>query len=524
VKRAVYALVLVIVLALIAGLPASLVLGGAGNGSQSTTVSVSATPAYTPPTPPSPGGGGGGGGPRVSILTVDMPGGTVAVRMTSDGVLLESYVIADTSSDVILWLDSGTKIICGDNQVPERLDMSLSEESPPAPEGFAVVSPVYDLTAYTSGEVPRPVTFDPPVTLQISYEPEEIPENVSSVFVAYHDEEEGWTQLGPPSGFIAEVGTAGAQVSHFTPFAVMADLVSPILPARFEVHDLDISPIQVTAGESVTISAQLVNIGGLRGEHNLMVNIEGLLETSHVIRLTPGQTQVITFTVTPVSLGSYRVEIGDVQGNFEVRAIPAPPIPAPPIPAPPAPAVEAGGYGWLIAIISAVAALAALAFIARRKRLQPAPAVEPGIYRWLLPRISAMTAIAVSAFTAVRERLQRAAVAVVKKPAKPVPGTFRISTLKITPRRVKADGSVTIISEATNTGLVTGSYSLVLKIKGMVEAVKEITLAPGQSQKVAFTILKDEPGVYDVDVEGLKGSFTVEEVAAPPDSSLSSGG
>lgn len=44
----------------------------------------------------------------------------------------------------------------------------------------------------------------------------------------------------------------------------------------------------------------------------------------------------------------------------------------------------------------------------------------------------------------------------------------------------------------------------------MVEAVKEITLSPGQSQKVAFTILKDKPGVYDADVEGLKGSFTVE--------------
>ena len=483
------------------------------------------TLAYTPPTPPTPpspsGGGGGGGGPRVSILTVDTLGSTVAMRITSDGILLESY-IADPGGDVILWLESGTEIICSDDQVPKRLEVSLSEESPPAPEGFALVSPVYDLTAYTSDGVPRPVTFDSPITLQVNYSPEEVPENVSSLFVAYHDEEEGWTQLEPPSSFIAEVGTAGAQVSHFTPFVVMADLPAPPLPARFEVHNLDINPIQVTAGESVTISAQLVNIGGLRGEHNLIVNIEGLLETSHVIRLTPGETQVITFTVTPVSLGSYRVEIGDAQGNFEVRTILAPPIPTPPIPAPPAPAAEPGGYGWLIAIISAVAAMAALALIARRKRLQPAPAVEPGIYRWLLPKISAVTAIAASAFTAVRERLQRAAG--VEKPAKPVPGDFRISNLKITPRRVKPDGSVTIISEAANTGLVTGSYSLVLKIKGIVEAVKEITLAPGQSQKVAFTILKDKPGVYDVDLEGLKDSFTVEEVAAPPDSPLSSGG
>jgi len=151
--------------------------------------------------------------------------------------------------------------------------------------------------------------------------------------------------------------------------------------------------------------------------------------------------------------------------------------------------------GWLIAVISAVAVIAALAFIATKKGLQPA---------------------------LVLQRLQRAAV--VNKPPKAVPGAFRVSNLKISPRRVKRDGTVTIIAEAANTGSVKSSYSLVLKIKGMVEAVRELTLGPGQSQKVAFTVLRDIPGVYDVDLEGLKGSFTVEEEVAPPDSSLSSGG
>jgi len=717
-RRIVNAFILIIILAFVVGLPVSLALGVADNGSQSATVTVSATPVIAPSPQPQPGGGGGGGGaPPESILTVDTLGETVAMQIKPDGTLLKSYVIADPSGNVIiLGLDSGTKIICSDNQVPERLEVSLSEESPPVPEGFVAVSPVYDLTAYISGGVPRPVTFDPPAILQINYSPEELPENVSSVFIAYHDEEEGWTQLEPPTGFVAAVGTAGAQVSHFTPFVVMANLVSPILPARFEVRNLDINPIQVTAGENITVSAQLVNTGGLRGEYTLMVNIEGLLETSQVIRLAPGQSQVITFTLTPGSPGSYQVEIGDSQGNFVVMAIPTPPIPAPPAPAP-APAVGVGVYGWLIPSIVAVAALAALALISARRRLQPALAVEVGVYRWLLPsmsagaavadlafttarerlqpalalergvyvyrwlvyrwllpsipaviamaasafttagkcvqyalavgvivyrwlvyrwllpgilavaaiaalvfttarerlqpaavvkkppkpvpgafrvsnvaaiaasafttarerlqraaaverppkpvpgafRISNVAAIAASAFTTARERLQRAAVvkkppkpvpgafrvssvaaiaasafttarerlqrvAVVKKPSKPVPGDFRVSNLKITPIRVKPDGSVTIIAEAANIGPVTSSYSLVLKIKGMVEAVKEITLGPGQSQKVAFAILKDKPGVYDVDLEGLKGSFTVEEVAAPPDSSLTKNG
>jgi hypothetical protein len=292
----------------------------------------------------------------------------------------------------------------------------LSEEILPVPDGLAIVSPVYDFNAYTSGGVPLPVTFDPPIRLQINYDPAELPENTSSVFIAYYDEELGWIQLEAPSGFVAEVGTAAAQLSHFTPFAVMADLASPLQPARFEVRNLDISSIEVMSGESITISAWLVNIGGLSGEHTLKVYMEGLLETSQVIRLSPGQSQKITFTVTPDRPGSYWVEIDDLRGHFAVRAIPTAPAPIAPAPISPVPAAEAGGYGWLIAILSGVAAIVALMFITARKRVQPGLAVEAGVYtgvyRWLIPTGSAMAAIAALTSTTARTHSQSGLVAV----------------------------------------------------------------------------------------------------------------
>jgi len=443
------------------------------------------------------------GGTR--FLEIDILGEITRVEIhPEDKTILESVVTADPSGNVTLELDSGTKIICSGDEIPERLAVRLSEEIPPVPAGLAVVSPVYDFVAYTSGAVSRPVTFDPPIRLQINYDPEELPENTSSAFIVYYDEELGWTQLEPPSGFVAEVGTAAAQLSHFTSFAVMAEPVSPLQPARFEIRNLDISPIEVMPGERVTISAWLFNIGGLSGEHTLKVNIKGLLETSQLIRLSPGQSQSITFTVTPGSPRSYWVEIDDLRGHFAVRATPTAPTPTAPVPA-----AEAGGYGWLIAIISAVAAIVALTLITARIRLQPGLAVEAGVYRWLIPTGSAVAAIAALAFTTARKRLQRAAVA--KKPLKPVPGPISVRNLKITPNRVKPGSRVTIIAEVTNASPVKISYSLVLKIKGVVEAIKEITLDSGQSQKVAFTILKGKPGTYDVDLEGLEGSFTVEK-------------
>jgi len=144
--------------------------------------------------------------------------------------------------------------------------------------------------------------------------------------------------------------------------------------------------------------------------------------------------------------------------------------------------------------------IVALALVFARKRLQPVPA---------LSRVrKVMAAIAALASTIVRKRPRP--VTILEAPVEPVPVPSLVRDLKIIPSRVKPGKIVNVFAEATNTGPTTSSYSLVLKVKGIVEAVKEITLVPGQSQKVAFVILRDKPGVYDVDLEGLKGSFTVE--------------
>lgn len=91
-----------------------------------------------------------------------------------------------------------------------------------------------------------------------------------------------------------------------------------------------------------------------------------------------------------------------------------------------------------------------------------------------------------------------------------IPAHFSVSNLGITPDRVKQGESVTISAVVTNTGEVPGSYSVVLKVKGAVESIEEVSLAPGGSQGVSFSVIKDTPGFYQVDLEGLTGRFVVE--------------
>lgn len=105
-------------------------------------------------------------------------------------------------------------------------------------------------------------------------------------------------------------------------------------------------------------------------------------------------------------------------------------------------------------------------------------------------------------------------------PAAPQPGTpyvapakttplFKVSNLTITPNHVKAGDPVNISAVVTNTGTAMGQYSLVLRVGSVVENVTEITLNPGTSQTATFTIVKDIAGDYYVEIDGLRGMFSV---------------
>jgi len=97
----------------------------------------------------------------------------------------------------------------------------------------------------------------------------------------------------------------------------------------------------------------------------------------------------------------------------------------------------------------------------------------------------------------------------------PPPATFQISLFGISPDRVYIGDTVTITMLVANTGGQPGSYQVVLKINGAVEATQEVILDAGASERVSFTALKGDIGTYSVDVNGVNGTFEVEERPLP---------
>ena len=97
----------------------------------------------------------------------------------------------------------------------------------------------------------------------------------------------------------------------------------------------------------------------------------------------------------------------------------------------------------------------------------------------------------------------------------PPPAAFELSELSISPTEVLVGGEVSISVKVTNVGGQAGSYMVTLKIKGVIVDTEVVTLDAGESTTVSFTVRKMVAGTYDVEVDGLKGSFKVTSPPAP---------
>jgi len=96
----------------------------------------------------------------------------------------------------------------------------------------------------------------------------------------------------------------------------------------------------------------------------------------------------------------------------------------------------------------------------------------------------------------------------------PAPAAFSVSNLTIQPVEVQPKEAVVITISVANTGDTEGSYTVVLKINGVKETEKSVTIVAGSSEIVTFSVTREETGSYSVTVDGLSASFTV---VAPPE-------
>ena len=124
-----------------------------------------------------------------------------------------------------------------------------------------------------------------------------------------------------------------------------------LAPAAFSLSNLTISPERIIAGESITISIRVSNTGGQEGTHTVTLYVDGVMEEANAVTLAGGGSQILTFTASRDTAGSYEITLDGEMGSFEV-------LPAP----------VAVNWPLIGGVIAAVAVLLTAIFLVTRRR------------------------------------------------------------------------------------------------------------------------------------------------------------
>jgi hypothetical protein len=135
--------------------------------------------------------------------------------------------------------------------------------------------------------------------------------------------------------------------------AVFSVVTPGVSPATFSASNLSISPQEVQPDQQVEVSINITNDGGTTGSRTVLLYINGNLEDSYTVRIAPGSTENVVFTVSRSAPGTYVVLLEDLQGQFTVVD-----------------SSDGLSTAWIIAIVAIIAVGIVVAFVARARRRQ----------------------------------------------------------------------------------------------------------------------------------------------------------
>ena len=98
-----------------------------------------------------------------------------------------------------------------------------------------------------------------------------------------------------------------------------SSIVACAKPAEFELVSLDVTPSEVIAGDTVSVIAEVRNIGGTEGVYTAVLTVDGEEAETKDIAVTPEATEIVTFSLMTGKAGTYQVAIGELSSSLTVK-------------------------------------------------------------------------------------------------------------------------------------------------------------------------------------------------------------
>ena len=275
---------------------------------------------------------------------------------------------------------------------------------------------------------------------------------------------------------------------------------------EFEISSLKVTPSEPVVGESVTVDAEVSNIGGADGIYTAKLILDGAIVESVDIEVATKSSRKVSFKCPIAATGRHILELGDATthiivlepARFEVTSIRVTPAEVAPEETVTVKA-EIRNNGGVKGKYQAALLINGGIEITRNITL------SAGASEWLTfncsRRMPGNYKVGVGGMETAFKVLK--------------PAELKVYSLEINPNPVPVGDEVQAGVGMRNYGDSKGAYTLSMTINDDVVWVKEIELRGGERNTFSFSFSLDEPGNYNVKVDDLMETLRVIELVRP---------
>jgi hypothetical protein len=352
-------------------------------------------------------------------------------------------------------------------------------------------------------------TFDQPITITLSYDPEKIPESIGEgeLFIALWDKTtKQWISLDNYT--IDTVNkTISAQITHFSRYSVQAPLPPP--PPSYEPGEGIIEyPPESPAEPAET--GTLLEVDILDNESTVEIDAEGVVKEPFSIVDLDGNVLIDVKSGTRIT-GPEGEILSRIELTTTVRSMIVPDDTVIL-----SPTYQLVGYTAEMEAVPVNFEPAAIITIGFDTEKLPENHFLPFIATYNdvdgVVRLSVSTASLIETGKAKAlvndEEIFFVAVELAPPPP-PLPARFEASNLIINPEKTFTGETVTISVTIANKGETEGSYEVHLIVDGIVRTIEEVTLSAQSTETLTFEVSNLSAGTHQVKIADLSGEFEV---------------
>jgi uncharacterized beta-barrel protein YwiB (DUF1934 family) len=274
--------------------------------------------------------------------------------------------------------------------------------------------------------------------------------------------------------------------------------------AKFELGALNISPAEVVEGSSVAVSVDVTNAGQAEGNFEAKLKIDNTLAETKKVSIAAGETTTVSFTVDANAAGIHDVKLNNIVGQFSVLT---PPQFANLVISPTQ--VKASEAATISADITNVGEIPGnytvtlkIDGVDEETKVMTIGAGETKTASFIVTKSTSGTYnISLGSLSGDLTVLK--------------PAGFLMSNLVISPTQAVAGREVSIMCDVSNTGEVDGTCTVNMGVDGILVDSKQVAVAAGATQTVAFSLVKDIGGTYSIAIGTLSGTLVVSEGVLP---------